>query len=131
VTEVKPGQTWSSYAGAEKTGRHFFEIVSIDESRLSCAVRYEGERKRGGHKSLTTLRMGLRGSRLEKDSDGTPPDTRKQRPTVARASHYSTLAQRSTASDYRRLVPPKWMTPAEKRRWLANGGRDDDLPQGG
>ena len=126
MSEVKPGQVWSSYAGAEKVGRHFFEIVSVDESRLSAAVRYVGPRKRGGVKSLTTLRMGLRGSRLEQDSDGTPPVLEKPRgTTVARASHYATLAQRSTASDYRRLIPPKWMRPAEKRRWLESGGKDE------
>ena len=126
MTVVKCGQFWSSLDAVDPRTRQSFEIMSIDLERQRVAVRYysqKGQPLRGGTKSLRTLQRGMRGSRLEKDSDGSVPTPKvPRRTTLARANHYATVAENSTASDYRRLKAPKWMSAQEKRKWLEENG---------
>ena len=129
MSEPRVGDLWSQNDIMTPGTRQWFRVMSIDHDRGTCAVRYEKEgRKRGGHKSLSNMRAGLRGCRLEEAGDGTPPADRQKprRPTVASANHWATVAQRSTASDYRKLVPPRWMTAEEKKKWREENARSSD-----
>jgi hypothetical protein len=120
---VIPGQLWTCNDAHDRTTRQWFTVLAVDVGRGVVIVRYaktaaEGARQRGGTKSLKNLRLGLRGSRLEVDADGKAPTTRK--PSLGALS--DTTLEKTTASDHRRLIAPKWMTADEKRRWLAENG---------
>ena len=122
LVTVKPGQWWSSYANPHSNVRTRFEIMAVHEDRQIAAVRYASGR--GGTKSLKTLERGLRGSRLESEGDGTAPKVRQpRRITVGRSGHFNTLAERSTASDHRKLIPPRWMSAAQKKAWREENAR--------
>jgi hypothetical protein len=110
--KVRPGQIWSTNDVKDARTRQWFEVISIDHENNRVAVRYVNCRFiRGGQKNLQQLEAGLRGSRLEKDSDGTAPVMRAPRATLSRL-------EKSTASDHRKVRAPKGLTKDERERWL-------------
>lgn len=103
---VAPGQLWELRT-AVAGGLARFRIERID-GHMAYGTFVGTGRKSSLY--VSTLERRSRGARLVECADGSPPTAAvpyKSRPEVEQ-----------TASDYRRVQPPRGLTVAEREAWL-------------
>lgn len=113
MNEVRVGQRWSSNGNGFVPGQRFhYTVMSIDAPNGRVAVRWEGKKVRGGTVLLRKMEHGTGGHRLEVDSDGT---VHRSRP---RCGMPMSKVEKTTASDHRKVTPPRGLTPGQRERWM-------------
>jgi hypothetical protein len=103
---VSAGQLWE--VRAQSMGELTRFRVERVEGDMAYGTMVEGGRAASFHTS--TLERHKRGARLVQNVERPP----SHRPPAAEARQERDL----TASDYRRVQPPRGMTPAEREEWL-------------
>jgi hypothetical protein len=106
IQSVSAGQLWELAAQA------FGAFESFRVERVDGGMAF-GTMVSGGRAAsfkVSTLARGLRSSRLVQNADG----TRYHKPAPA----MRTQEREPTASDFRRLQPPRGLTAAEREAWL-------------
>lgn len=126
MNHVRVGQVWSCNSN-RFAGRIHFTVTDIDLDAGEAIVRFHGAIRPGiskvGRKKLRTLRLGLAGARIERTAGGRAGPHRR-----ALRLQGPTAAERSTASDHRKVAVPRGLTRAERERFLRTGELGEVLP---
>ena len=114
---VKRGQVWSMSDEMDRRTRVWFTVISVDVEQKLVMVRWErGATRKGKLMSISTMRRGMRGCRIEVEANG---EVAPQRMLPAKRLPKINAVERSTASDHRKVTAPRGLTAKEREAWIS------------